>query len=103
MAKKIYVIQYWGKRFHIDIVDVVKETKNLYYVEKTSLALKYEKVLNKTDEGSNWTTNEAMFPKVKQNYVNEAIKAQRNNIVKEQDDLARLIKDAKNLGLKVEE
>lgn len=103
MAKKIYGIRYWCRRFHIGIVDVVKETKKLYYVEEISLALEYKKALKKAEEGLNWTTDKAKFPEIQQNYVNKVINAQKNKIIEAQDDLARLIEDAKRLGLKVEE
>ena len=103
MPKKIYAINYWCSRFNIDTVDVVKETKKLYYIDGYSIALDWRNTLHKADEGGNWTTNKAMFSKVKQNYVNAVIESQRKQIVVEQNKLTHLIEQVKDLGLTVKE
>lgn len=103
MAKKIYVIGYFGDKFTTSTIDVTRETTKYYYLDDTCWGLDFDFILKKTDEGWNWTTDKAKFPEIQQNYVNSTINFKRNQITEAQDALARLIENAKRLGLKVEE
>lgn len=103
MAKKVYAIGKFENKLTTSTVNVEKETTRCYYLDHTCWELNFHFILKKAEEGLNWTTDKAKFPEIQQNYVNKVINAQKNKIIEAQDDLARLIEDAKRLGLKVEE
>lgn len=102
MAKKIYVIKYLFNHFGTYTVNIIDETQSFYYIE-SCFGLDFKSRISKSAEGKTWTTDEAKFPEIQQNYVNKIINAQKNNIIAAQDNLTRLIENAKKLGLKVEE
>ena len=103
MAKKIYVIGEFENKFTTSTINVEKETTKCYYLDDTCWGLNFNFILKKAEEGLNWTTDKAKFPEVQQDYVNQVINFQRHKINEAQNNLARLIESAKNLGLKVEE
>lgn len=103
MAKKIYVIGKFENKFITSTINVEKETTKYYYLDDTCWGLNFDLILKKDEEGLNWTTDKAKFPEVQQNYVNQVINFQRDKINVAQNNLARLIENAKELGFKVEE
>ena len=107
MGKTVYFVSIRYNKLIVGEVQVDKETEKLYYLSRTSSALGDVRILKKTDENViddkvSWTTNRALYEKLKKAFVSSRKKSLKSNLASDKELLKKLIKDAKELKIKVE-
>lgn len=106
MGKTVYFVSIRYNKLIVGEVQVDKETEKLYYLSRTSSALGDVRILKKTDENViddkvSWTTNRALYEKLKKAFVSSCKQSLKSNLASDKELLKKLIKDAKELKIKV--
>lgn len=106
MGKTVYFVGVRYNKLVVGKIQVDKETERLYYLVRSSNILGDVRILKKTDENViddrvSWTTDHALYEKLKRAFVSSRKQSLKSNLASDKELLRRLIRDAKELKIKV--
>lgn len=106
MGKTVYFIGMRYNKLIVGEIQVDKETEKLYYLTRSSSVLGDVRILKKTEENViddrvSWTTDLKLYEKLKRAFVSSRKQSLKGNLSSDKELLRRLIKDAKELKIKI--
>lgn len=106
MDKTIYFIGVRYNKLTTGELPVEKETEKLYYLSRTYNIFGDARILKKTEENViddkvSWTTDLKLYERLKRAFVSSRKQSLKGNLTSDKELLRRLIKDAKELKIKI--
>jgi len=102
----VYYIGFRYNKLYVGELPIEKETDKLYYLNRISNVLGDVRILKKSEENiindkASWTTDAAIFDKLKRAFVLSRKQSLKGTIAADKEMLRRLIKDARELKIKI--